>query len=160
MSLRASSLWILGLMAFTLQSNLVAQTGGTLPSLTGSWQFAEQSNSAAAAAVVSGLATFTSDGSVVETDTAEAASHATPGHGVWQPAPAVGTVYVQFMGMLANPNGSLHSRKVVTMFVTPNTAGDQFSGDYSFEVVDPTGRVPSTGSGTVTGQLIPHPLLP
>lgn len=160
MSLRVSRLWILGLMALALQSNLFAQTGGTLPSLTGSWQFAEQSNSSAAAAVVSGLATFTSDGSVVETDTAEAAAHATPGHGVWQPAPAVGTVYIQFMRFLANPNGSLHSKKIVTMFVTPNTAGDQFTGDYSFEVVDPSGRVLTTGSGTVTGQLIPHPLLP
>jgi hypothetical protein len=160
MQLRISCLWIWGLMAFALQSVVVAQTGGPAPSLTGSWQFTEQSNSAAVAVVVSGLATFTADGSAVETDTGEAAAHATPGHGIWQPAPVFGSLYIQFISLSANPNGSLHSKRIVKMFVTPNAAGDQFSGEYSFEVVDPTGRVMTTGSGTVTGQLIPHPLLP
>lgn len=155
-----SRLCICGLMAFALRSIVMAQTGGTPPSLTGSWQFAEHSNSSAAVSVIAGLATFTADGSVVETDTGEAAVHATPGHGIWQPAPVFGTLYIQFISLSANPNGSLHSKKIVTMFVTPNTAGDQFSGEYSFEVVDPTGRALATGAGTVTGQLIPHPLLP
>ena len=159
MSLQASHIWTCGLMAFALQPMLLAQTGGTLPSLTGSWQFTEQSNSAAAA-TVSGLATFTSDGSVIETDTGEVAVRATPGHGIWQPGPAFGSLYIQFISLLANPNGSLHSKKTVTMLVTPNAAGDQFSGEYSFEVVDPTGHVPTTGSGIVTGQQIPHPALP
>jgi hypothetical protein len=48
----------------------------------------------------------------------------------------------------------------VTLTVAVNSAGDQFSGGYSFEVVDPTGHVLTTVTGTLSGQLMQHPLLP
>jgi hypothetical protein len=41
-----------------------------------------------------------------------------------------------------------------------DSTGDHFSGSYDFELVDPTGHAITRGSGTVTGQKIPHPLLP
>jgi hypothetical protein len=40
-----------------------------------------------------------------------------------------------------------------------NATGDQFGG-YSFGVVDPSGHVIASGSGTVAGQLRVHLLLP
>jgi hypothetical protein len=41
-----------------------------------------------------------------------------------------------------------------------DSTGNHFSGSYQFELVDPTGHILTTGSGTVSGQRIPHPLLP
>jgi hypothetical protein len=46
------------------------------------------------------------------------------------------------------------------MTVALNTTGDQFAGGYSFVVLDPTGHVIMTGSGTVRAKLMAHPLLP
>ncbi len=46
------------------------------------------------------------------------------------------------------------------MTVGLSAAGDQFSGGYTSEVVDLAGHLLSASSGTVSGQLIPHPLLP
>jgi hypothetical protein len=46
------------------------------------------------------------------------------------------------------------------MTVALNAGGDQFSGGYSVEIVDPAGHVLSGSSGTVKGQLMVHPLLP
>jgi hypothetical protein len=57
----------------------VAQT--TLPSLVGSWEFTATPDTAAAspAPSIDGLATFTSDGSVVETDTTGLMGRVSPG---------------------------------------------------------------------------------
>jgi hypothetical protein len=148
---------------------VVAQTNS--PSLAGSWELTllPLSPTAAALIPISGLATFTSDGSVVETDATEVvpavgstgmAIYGTPGHGIWQPGPAVGNLFIQFVSLLVNHNGSLHARKAVTITGRLDSTGNQFSGNYSFEVLDPTGRVIATGSGTVTAQKIPHPLVP
>jgi hypothetical protein len=151
---------------------VVGQTTNS-SSLAGSWQLTLIPNSLPVAeppvAPISGLATFTSGGSVVETDATEAvptvgstgmAIYGTPGHGIWQPGPAIGNLFIQFVSLLVNHNGSLHAKKTVTMTGRLDSTGNQFSGNYSFEVVDPTGRVIATGSGTVTAQRIPHPLLP
>ena len=125
----------LGLILLAIQL-LVAQA--TNPSsLAGSWQLTltPVSPFASLPVPIQSLATFTSDGSVIETDATEVipmmnvagtAVYATPGHGVWQPGPAVGN----------------------------------FTGNYGYELVDPTGHVIIRGSGTVTGEKIPHPLLP
>ena len=118
---------------------------------------------------IPGLATFTSDGSVVETDSTEviptinsigATIYGTPGHGIWQPGPAVGNLFIQFVSFLVNHNETLHAKRTVTMTGRLDSTGNQFSGNYSFEVVDPSGRVIGTGSGSVTAQKIAHPLLP
>ena len=148
-----------------------AQTGTTIPSLVGSWEFTLTPNaSPTPRPPIPGLATFTSDGSVIETDTSEVVPvqisaggpvlRSTPGHGIWRPSPVFGSLSIKFISLIANPNATLHSKKIVTMMVTLNSTLDQFSGSYSFEFVDPTGHAITTVSGTVAGQLMVHPLLP
>jgi|SRR5579871_124397 len=139
--------------------------------LVGSWHltFTPKTPATPPVAPVPGLATFTSDGTVVETDGTEAvpivvsptpAVFGTPGHGIWQPGPAIGTLFIQFFNLEVNANGTLHATKMVTITGTLDSTGNNFSGSYSFELTDPTGHVVSGGSGALTGQKIPHPLLP
>ena len=106
---------------------------------------------------------------MVETDATEAvpkvsatgaAVYSTPGHGIWQPGPAVGNLFIQFISLMVNQNSTLQAKKIVTITGALDSTGNQFSGNYSYHLVDPTGRVITRGSGTVTGQKIPHPLLP
>ena len=138
-----------------------AQAATAKHSLVGSWEFTEQPNSNAAEAfAVAGLATFLPSGNVIETDTSEAALGLTPGHGIWQPSPVFGHLFIRFTSLVANRDGSLRAKRIVTMTVALNSTGDEFTGGYSFEVVDPTAHVITTGSGTVDGRLMVHPLLP
>jgi hypothetical protein len=149
-----------GLLWFAFQPIAVAQEGATKVPLVGSWEFTAKPNLSSSAEIVSGLATFTSDGTVIETDASEAVLHLTAGHGIWQPSPVIGNLFIRFTSLMANPDGTLHAKRIVTMTVALNSIGDQFSGGYSFEVVTPSGHVFTMGSGTVTGQLMIHPLLP
>lgn len=157
------------LAAFTLcallllptQPVLLAEDGTPKPALIGSWEFTAKPNpSGSAGTLVEGLATLTSDGTVIETDTSETALHLTPGHGIWQPSPAIGNWFIRFTSLVANPDGTLHSKRIVSMIVELNSMGDQFNGGYALEIVDPSGRLITTGAGTVAGQLMVHPLLP
>ena len=86
------------------------------PSLAGSWEFSliPDPNGTGSSAMVPGLATFTTDGSVIETDSSQAIpgqilpdTFATPGHGIWQPSPAFGSLFVQFTSIVVNSDGSL-----------------------------------------------------
>ena len=145
-------------LSFAVQPTSIAQA--SKPSLVGSWDFTAKPNPGPAGTQVAGLMTFTSDGSLIESDTSEVALRATPGHGIWQVGPTPGIWFIRFTSLTANRDGSLRSSKVVTITVTLNSTGDQFSGDYSFQIADPTGHVLNMGSGTVEGQLMVHPLLP
>ena|ERR1700720_2719768 len=150
----------------------LAAQGTNPPSLTGSWQLtlipATPPASMPPVAPIPGLATFTSDGSVIETDATEVvpmmvagtAVYGTPGHGIWQPGPAISNLFVQFISLLVNQNETFRAKKIVTITGSLDSTGNHFRGSYSFELVDPTGHIITTGSGTVTGQKIPHPLLP
>src|ERR1051326_168436 len=80
-------------------------------SLAGSWEFTLKPITPTAVAFVpiEVLVTFTQDGSAVETDSTEvvpsltAAGNAifgTPGHGIWQPAPAVATLFIHFTTLM------------------------------------------------------------
>lgn len=135
--------------------------------LVGSWQLTFTPNSSAVASPFPGLATFTSDGSVVETDGTEIIPMAvtppvfsSPGHGIWQPGPAVSQLFVQFVSLMVNKNATLHAKKTVTITGGLDSSGNNFRGGYSFELADPAGRVIKTGSGSLTGEKIPHPALP
>jgi hypothetical protein len=119
-------------------------------------------------APISGLATFTSDGSVVETDTSEVVpgltlvggfTYGTPGHGIWQVLPTLTNLYVQYFSLTATADGSLYSKTITTMTVGLNATGNQFSGTYTATHSTTTG-VTTTSTGKVSGQLIPHPLFP
>lgn len=163
---------LLGLgAAFLAIGPLTAQTPP--PSLAGSWQFSlvpANPNPNVTEPTILALATFTSDGSVIETDSSQVAPISataargiragTAGHGIWQPAPASGNLFVQFISLIVNPNGTLYLEKKVTITGAMDASGNNFSGSYSFTLTNPIGGFVGTGSGTVTGQRIPHPLLP
>lgn len=94
---------VFGLLAIAIQPMSAAVA---TPSLAGSWQFTLMPTAPPTPPVVTipGLATFTTNGSVIETDGSEfvpnpasttSINAGTPGHGIWQPAPVPGTVYVQ-----------------------------------------------------------------
>ena len=141
------------------------------PSLAGSWQLTLTAVGPAAVAQVPvhGLATFTPDGSMVETDATEVVPtvgasgmmiYGTPGHGIWQPGPAVGTLFIQFIRLLIQHTETLHAKKTVTITGALDSTGNHFSGHYEYEAVGPAGHVIATGAGNVSGERIPHPLLP
>jgi hypothetical protein len=150
----------------------LAAQSPTPPPLAGSWQLTltpAHPNPPGTAPTIYALATFTSDGSTIETDSSEVAPmsptattniRATGGHGIWQPAPAFGNLFIQFINLVVNPNGSLYARRTVTISGALDSAGNNFSGSYSYVLTDPTGGVLATGSGTAAGQRIPHPALP
>ncbi len=144
------------------------------PTLAGSWQFsltaATPSASTTPATEIPGLATFTADGSAIETDgsefapsvssaTAEAIK-ATPGHGIWQLANTPATLFVKYVSLLLDVNGALYGENLTTMFLTIDaTTGTTFKGSYTtVQTVGTLTKILSTG--TVTGILIPHVPLP
>lgn len=154
-------------------AHLSAQTNNA--TLTGSWQLAFSPTSPTPVAAVpavqfNGLATFISDGTVVEADTSQSApsatsnaipSPATPGHGIWQPGGAVGTFYIQFVSLTANKTGGVQSKKIVTITGTlDSSTGNMFHGTYNTQVTNPAGQTLSSTAGMVTGQRMVHPLLP
>jgi hypothetical protein len=158
---------VYGLVAAASQPMLAAT-----PSLTGSWYFTLKPTTPAptpAGFEIPGLATFTADGSVIETDGSEFAPFpsssaigkaGTPGHGIWQLANTPITLYVKYISLVLDADGALYAMNVTTMFLTVNaTTGSTFSGTYTTEQV--MGTVTKILSfGSVSGQLIPHVLLP
>jgi hypothetical protein len=139
------------------------------PSLAGSWQFTLTATTPTPAVLIPGLATFTTDGSVVETDGSEFAvtpssttpeKARTPGHGIWQLANTPETLYVQYISLVLDANGALYAHNVTTMFLTVDpTTKSTFTGTYAtVQVIGTISKILSTG--TVAGQLIPHVPLP
>ena len=167
-----SFLSIIAVCGLALLFSQTVHVQAVTPTLVGSWQFTLTPNPPPvppAVPAITGLATFNSTGNVIESDISEAVPHqsstgtvtfATAGHGIWQLSPAITNYYVQYISILVNQNGTMRGRKVTTMTVALNSTGDQFSGGYTTELVDPTGQIVSKVSGTVTAQVIPHPKLP
>lgn len=144
---------------------------GASPSLAGSWQLTFVPFTPPIPAIpIAGLATFISEGTVIETDASQvvpvptpagdATIYGTAAHGIWQLSPAVPYLFVQFISVVANANGSLYGKTTTTMTIGLNAAGTQLRGSYTSQLADPSGNVLRTTTGTVTGQLIPHPKLP
>jgi hypothetical protein len=151
-----------GLIAVAIQPTTQAAT----PSLAGSWQITLTPVAPASTGAIPGLATFTSDGSTIETDASEVVpnpsapnTYGTPGHGIWQPLPSGTGLYVQYISIVANSDGSLYAKNETTITVTLNSTSTSFSGSYTTDTVTATGTV-TTVSGTISGTLIPHPKLP
>jgi len=154
-----------GLIAIAVQP-LSAAT----PSLAGSWQFTLTATAPTPAVVIPGLATFTKDGSAIETDGSEFAltpsstttpeKARTPGHGIWQLANTPETLYVEYISLVLDADGALYAQNVTTMFLTVDpTTGRTFKGTYTtVQVMGTISKILS--SGTVAGQLIPHVPLP
>jgi hypothetical protein len=160
-----------GLFAFVVSAP--SQTSDAKsPTLVGSWQLTLTPTSPAGNAAIPGLATFTSDGSVIETDGAELVgtppssgstpAPTSPGHGIWQPAPAVGHFYVEYISVVVNSDGSLVGKNVTTytgVAIDGTTKPETFTGSYTTDFVSTSGTTRVT-SGKVEGMLIPHPALP
>jgi hypothetical protein len=136
--------------------------------LVGSWQLTLVPNvppSDPPAIPVAGLATFTSDetaiataGGVIVGPIGPGSTGVTPAHGIWQPSPVVGHFFIKLIGIATNANGSLEGTRTFTTTVAPNSSGDRFTGSYTLE--ETTGTIVIISTGTITGTLIPHPLLP
>jgi len=158
---------VCGLSAIAVQS--MSAVAATLPSLVGSWQFTLTPTTPVSPVVpIPGLATFTKDGSVIETDGSEfvpipstmvAVRASTPGHGIWQPGPVPGALYVQYISLVLEADGALFARNITTMTLTMNTKGNQFTGTYTTDQEIGT-LIIILSTGTVSGQLIPHLPLP
>ena len=139
-----------------------------IPSLQGSWRFTLTPATPTPSAQIPGLVTFTSDGSLIETDGSEltaisattGATPSSPGHGVWQLGPSMTFYYVQYDSITVAANGALISTNQTTMTLTMSSTGQNFSGSYTTSTINPQGMVLKTVSGSVTGVLIPHPALP
>jgi hypothetical protein len=129
--------------------------------LTGTWEIVLQSNGSTPGPAVSGLASFIADGTMVETDGAEifkqpfgTNTKGTPGHGAWKAGATSGQWYISFFSLILNPNGTLFARKIIAATVGINPAGSQFQGTYQQQVVNPSGTVLSSSSGSLSGQLL------
>jgi hypothetical protein len=142
-------------------------------SLAGSWQleFVPLTPVVPPPGLIYGLATFTADGSLVETDSTEVVpnitfpstpSYGTPGHGVWQPGPGPtqSNFYIRFLTLILNNNGALMGTKTVIVTGALDSSGNHFGGRYSYQVVDSAGNVIGNGSGRAIGDRILNPALP
>lgn len=159
---------------FLLASQHLGAQTATPPSLPGSWQLTfvpvSPSSTTVPAVQTQGLATFTADGSLVETDATEvipgpAATNAgstsgTPGHGIWQPGPAIGNFFIQFMSLVVNHTGVLEDRRIVTITGTIDNTGNHFTGNYESHLISPAGHVTDATMGSFTADRITHPALP
>ncbi|HYM00960.1 MAG TPA: hypothetical protein VEZ90_18525, partial [Blastocatellia bacterium] len=86
----------------------------------------------------------------------------TPALGYWSAGPIPGGSFfiLQFTSLITNQNGSLFATRSFTADVNVTQNNTQFSGTYSFTVTDTSGTVIETGSGTISGKLIPRILPP
>jgi len=157
---------VCGLIVIAVQPMSAA---AATPTLAGSWQFTLTPTVPPTPPVIQvpGLATFTTDGSAIETDGSEFVPNPstttinahTPGHGIWETGPTPGSLYVEYISLVLNLDGSLYAKDVTTMLVALNSKGTKFSGSYT--TVQEVGTVTITlSSGAVSGQLIPHVPLP
>ncbi len=160
-------------MILLAEPRLGAQTT-TPPSLTGSWQLSfvpvSPTPTTVPAVQIPGLATFTADGSLVETDATEVipqpaatniANSGTPGHGIWQRGPAVTNFFIRFTSLVVNHNGVLQDRRIVTITGSIDGTGNHFTGTYESHLISPTGAAAGgTTMGNFTADRMVHPTLP
>jgi hypothetical protein len=148
----------------------LAQTQPAPGLLVGSWELTLYTDMVGPReGSVPALVTFTSDLTAIADGGAgtltpfwppHRGSSVTTAHGIWQPSPAVGNFYVHVISLSIDSSGILNTKADFTMTVGLNETGDKLSGGYSFQMTGPGGDIVASGSGTVTGQLIPHALLP
>lgn len=154
------------LACFGIQSG---SAQGTSPSLTGSWQLTLVPNTLPTFQVA-GLANFTSDGGAVATASAILAgtgdiastspvSSPTPAIGNWNDGGAANRAVFKVLSIITNPDGSLFATRTFIADGISST-GSSFTGSYSYQVVDTSNNTIASGSGTISGTLIPHFLPP
>jgi len=159
---------VCGLIAIAVQPKSAA---AATPTLAGSWRFTLTPTVPPTPVVppvipIPGLVTFTPNGSTIETDGSEFApsptttvAAQTPGHGIWENGPTPGSLYVEYISLVLNPNGSLFGENVTTMLVSLSANGRAFMGSYT-TVQEANGVTTTVSGGTVSGTLIPKIPLP
>jgi hypothetical protein len=127
-TLVASMVW--GLMVLLAQPKSIMAAKATL---AGSWELTLTPSTPPTPPVmpIPGLATFTTDGSLIETDGAElapgisanpVATYKSPGHGIWQLMPSLTSFYIQYYSVAVNGDGSLASKTVTVATVAVTTS--------------------------------------
>ena len=166
-----------------------AQTGSaqiTPPSLVGSWQLTlvPDSLTSPPSIPIPALATFSSDGNAIAIGnsilagadgvalvpaTKKGKKQCPDGNclsgtpmavGNWNGGGAVGHVFFKVLSQITNTNGSLFATRTFQAIVTPSSDGSQFTGSYSFQIIDSSGAMIASGSGAITATLIPHEFIP
>jgi hypothetical protein len=167
-----AALLLCGVAAFVVQPAFAQTT----PSILGTWQMTLIPNTPPDPPTIpiAGLATFHTDNTAVATGggvlvgsipnpvSPAPLEGPSPALGYWSPGPGPSsTLFVlQFTSLITNDNGTLFATRSFVATVDVNAARNQFSGTYSFNVTDPSGNVIASGSGTMTGKLIPRILPP
>jgi hypothetical protein len=101
-----------------------------------------------------GLISFNADGNAIETNALTLASSLeSPGHGQW--------IHVKhrryaltFVNLEVNPDGSFAGTGTVRSQIQLEPGGDEWSGTFEVDILDPAGNVLFTDSGTVSGTRI------
>lgn len=143
------------------------------PTLTGVWNLVFEPTSPNVLPNIPGLATFSADGTLQETDGAEAApgsinagtitTYGTPGHGHWEAFPSGTGFFILFDSLNVNSDATLNSRRTTQAAVTVSagTGGAAtLSGTYTTTVAMPDGGGTVTQSGNIKGNFVPAPALP
>ena len=150
---------------------VLAQGGAA--SLVGSWELTLVPSlpPGPPAIEIPGLANFTSDGGAVATGSAilvgtggltstSTLSGPTPAIGNWNAGGPVGDAAFKLVSIITNADGTLFATRTLQALVTPGSGGSSFTGSYSYTIVNTAGTTIASGSGTISGSLIPHFLPP
>jgi hypothetical protein len=101
-----------------------------------------------------GLITATADGGLIETNALTLASSLeSPGHGRWIHT-TYGKYAITFVNLEVNPDGSFAGTGKVRAKLTLAPSGDDISGTFDVDILDPNGVVLFSDSGTVSATRI------
>ncbi|HEY6334005.1 MAG TPA: hypothetical protein VI756_32110 [Blastocatellia bacterium] len=155
------------IVCFAIQSG---SAQGTDPSLTGSWQLTLVPSTLPTFQVPA-LANFTSDGGAVATasailvgvgavsSTGPTLAGPTPAIGNWNDGGAEGLAVFKLVSIITTTGGTLYATRTFIADGITVSSGT-LSGSYNYSTVNTSGTVVESGSGTLTGTLIPHFLPP
>jgi hypothetical protein len=114
---------------------------------------------------IPGVITFTSDGTVLESDGGEVAptvipgvptQYGTAGHGVWK-CGEYGEVTLKLIEVFVFPDDTLSATGTLKFTLKLNANGDAFAGSGTFKFIDPKGNVLASGTEDLQGKRITIP---
>jgi hypothetical protein len=128
-------------------------------SLVGSWRatFTPKAGDPSQFPPLPALFTFTSDGTLVETDGGALApvldTYGSPGHGVWR---KVGERKFEMKNIIlvVNADGTLFLTGTITLSVKVSPNGQTFTGEGRYAFLDPDGVDYGSGAEDISGQRI------
>ena len=142
-----------------LAGALAAQSDTARNPIIGTWEISFYSSANPPAfKPIPGLITFTSDGTVIESDGGEVAPTSTPvgtqygttGQGVWQDEGEKG-IHMKLIEIFANSDNTLGARGVLRFALQVNEAKNTIAGEGNFVFYDPKGNVLANGTENIRG---------